>query len=163
MAEEQDRSAAETADAKPPKYVGWPPRATGTMQKWDDDYESRVETAREAQIQEDAKWRALCKDINVRDECKCRACHRRVNPGAFTMLHKPHHHHIVFASAGGADTLENVVTLCSACHDDVHVRRRLRIEGNAQIALAFFRLNTESADFYLWRQESAVGVFVGHD
>lgn len=133
------------------------------MQKWDVDYTTQVEDAREADTEENRQWRELCGRINVRDDCKCRACHRRVFPRAITMLHKPHHHHIVFASQGGPDTMENVCTLCSDCHDAVHVKRAMRVEGDAQVALAFFRLNAQAGSWYLWRQESRIGVFVEVD
>jgi hypothetical protein len=36
-------------------------------------------------------------------------------------------HHVVYKSAGGTDTANNLLTLCRKCHDDIHAGR-LRIE-----------------------------------
>jgi hypothetical protein len=36
-------------------------------------------------------------------------------------------HHIVYRSQGGTDDLDNLVTLCMKCHDDVH-GGRLKVE-----------------------------------
>ena len=46
-----------------------------------------------------------------RDNWHCRCCNRSdtLTP-----------HHIVFQSQGGTDDLDNLVTLCLKCHDDVH-------------------------------------------
>jgi hypothetical protein len=46
-----------------------------------------------------------------RDNWHCRSCHS-------TFGLQPHH--IKFRSQGGADTLDNLVTLCWICHRDVH-------------------------------------------
>jgi 5-methylcytosine-specific restriction endonuclease McrA len=53
-----------------------------------------------------------------RDNWHCRCCNRSdtLTP-----------HHIVFQSQGGTDDLDNLVTLCVKCHDDVH-EGRLKIE-----------------------------------
>jgi 5-methylcytosine-specific restriction endonuclease McrA len=57
------------------------------------------------------EYAALCKDILQRDHWKCRSCGSRNNL---------HCHHIIFRSQGGEDTMENILVLCSACHDGVH-------------------------------------------
>jgi hypothetical protein len=36
-------------------------------------------------------------------------------------------HHVIFKSAGGTDTPNNLLTLCRKCHDDIH-GGRLKIE-----------------------------------
>lgn len=46
----------------------------------------------------------------VRDEYRCRHC-RSANMTP---------HHLVWRSAGGHDTLDNLLTLCMRCHDAVH-------------------------------------------
>ncbi len=36
-------------------------------------------------------------------------------------------HHVIYRSAGGKDTADNLLTLCRKCHDDIHAGR-LRLE-----------------------------------
>lgn len=57
------------------------------------------------------EYTELCRDVLQRDGWKCRSCKSR------TALHC---HHIVFRSQGGEDTMENILVLCSACHDGIH-------------------------------------------
>lgn len=49
-----------------------------------------------------------------RDSWKCRNCSNRngLDP-----------HHVIFQSAGGPDTLNNLLALCRQCHDDIHAGR----------------------------------------
>jgi HNH endonuclease len=49
-----------------------------------------------------------------RDRWHCRCCNAT---GALTP------HHIVFKSQGGDDSLSNLITLCLACHSDIHEGR----------------------------------------
>jgi 5-methylcytosine-specific restriction endonuclease McrA len=46
-----------------------------------------------------------------RDDWHCRCCHTMngLDP-----------HHVVYKSFGGSDTLDNLLTLCRKCHDDIH-------------------------------------------
>jgi 5-methylcytosine-specific restriction endonuclease McrA len=53
-----------------------------------------------------------------RDGWHCRHCNRS------TMLTP---HHVVFQSQGGSDDLNNLLCLCTPCHDDIH-DGRMRIE-----------------------------------
>jgi hypothetical protein len=135
---------------------------TGTMFKH--VMPSRVEEAREAETAVAAHWRELCAYVNRRDELCCRACGRRVNPHAMSMLQKGHHHHVVYRSAGGQDTKENVCLLCSDCHSAEHVKRALSIEGNAEAA-PWLAISKRSADgrWYLWRQETGIRQYVEVD
>lgn len=48
-----------------------------------------------------------------RDGFKCKKCGRR------DTLHV---HHVEFRSQGGADSMDNLVTLCFQCHEKVHTR-----------------------------------------
>lgn len=57
------------------------------------------------------EYHALCKAILQRDNWKCRSCGMRSGVCC---------HHIVFRSQGGEDTPENILVLCSACHDGIH-------------------------------------------
>lgn len=49
--------------------------------------------------------------VFMRDGWKCRHCNNRAGL---------HPHHIVYRSAGGTDTMDNLVTLCWICHRAVH-------------------------------------------
>lgn len=63
----------------------------------------------------------IAKAVFNRDGWRCRHCNRgdTIDP-----------HHIIFRSAGGEDTLENLLTLCRKCHDDVHGGRlKIEIDG----------------------------------
>lgn len=52
--------------------------------------------------------------VYQRDDWHCRHCNcsSSLTP-----------HHVVFQSAGGSDTLDNLLTLCIKCHNDVHEGR----------------------------------------
>lgn len=65
--------------------------------------------------------KALARSCFRRDNWKCRHC------GNCTGLHP---HHVKYKSAGGADALDNLLTLCAKCHRDVH-DRYLKIEADA--------------------------------
>lgn len=60
--------------------------------------------------------------VLVRDGYACRKCgwsHGRWNPS------DPRHlelHHCEHHAAGGANTEENLITVCTVCHDDIHRR-----------------------------------------
>jgi 5-methylcytosine-specific restriction endonuclease McrA len=58
-----------------------------------------------------SEYRALCYAVLDRDGGKCRSCFSRNNL---------HVHHITFRSQQGADEADNLITLCSSCHDGVH-------------------------------------------
>ena len=57
------------------------------------------------------EYAVLCEMVLQRDGWKCRNCKSRNNLNC---------HHIVFRSQGGEDTPENILVLCSACHDGIH-------------------------------------------
>jgi 5-methylcytosine-specific restriction endonuclease McrA len=57
--------------------------------------------------------------VDARDGRRCRCCDRREG------LHK---HHLQFRSRGGADSADNLVTLCKFCHALLHARQ-LWIQG----------------------------------
>lgn len=58
-------------------------------------------------------YRKICEMVDERASpegyIRCEWCGKSV--GRF------HHHHIRFRSAGGSDTLENLILLCENCHD----------------------------------------------
>ena len=57
------------------------------------------------------QYALLVKQVLSRDEWRCRSCFSRNNL---------HVHHIIFRSQQGADEADNLITLCSSCHDGVH-------------------------------------------
>lgn len=74
-----------------------------------------------------AGYRQVCAAVDMRDGGTCRCC------GAWAGEAR-HHHHIVFRSQRGADTLDNILVLCARCHESVH-RHTLTITGNATTAV----------------------------
>lgn len=57
-----------------------------------------------------------------RDQYRCRQCnwnHKNSNP-ADKVRNLLELHHIEHHASGGSNTLENLITLCNVCHDDVH-------------------------------------------
>lgn len=117
---------------------------------------SRVDRALERKRADDAVWRECCRLVDARDHRTCRCCERRTNPDDVGLL-RGHRHHIVYRSAGGLDECRNVVTLCARCHDDEHVKRTLEIDGNADLALTFWKRD-ENDVWFIWRREVAVGL-----
>lgn len=120
------------------------------------DMKSRVDEAREKEAAEEAVWRFVCKLVDQRDGKACRCCDKRSDPEATGLLKRGHRHHLVYRSAGGTDTTDNLVTLCADCHNDEH-KNRLRIEGNPDVALIFFRQN-DAGSWYVVREEISVRV-----
>lgn len=57
------------------------------------------------------EWRKLKRRVHERDGYMCLACGRSEDDGV-----KLHADHIVRYADGGADTMENLQTLCNACH-----------------------------------------------
>ncbi len=56
-------------------------------------------------------YQALCEQVLRRDGWRCQTC------GSMTNLQV---HHIQWRSHSGDDAEENLITLCSACHDRIH-------------------------------------------
>jgi hypothetical protein len=68
--------------------------------------------------------------VDQRDGPCCRICGCYLQRGGLTILSRAHHHHITPRSLNGPTTPENLVRLCSKCHEDEH-RCRIRISGDA--------------------------------
>jgi len=56
-------------------------------------------------------YEQLCREVLQRDGWRCQAC------GSFTNLQI---HHKEFRSRSGDDSEDNLITLCSACHNNTH-------------------------------------------
>lgn len=120
------------------------------------DMETRVDVRLERDANADTNWRRVCRLVDQRDGRQCRCCDKRTNPDDVGLL-RGHRHHIVYRSACGPDATWNLVTLCHVCHNDELHRQRLRIEGNADDALCFWRKDGEG-DWYVSRRELAVRI-----
>jgi 5-methylcytosine-specific restriction endonuclease McrA len=84
----------------------------------------------------EAEYAVLKLYVLRRDNWRCRACRHRNNLSV---------HHVRFRSQQGADTPENLATLCSGCHDRIHIHLTLRVEGdNADVpgGMKFLRVIT---------------------
>lgn len=125
------------------------------------DEPSRLQMKRDKKAEAEANEREVYRTVNVRDAWRCRCCERACDPYVPDMLRRGHHHHIEYRSAGGATTTENVCLLCADCHGDEHAHR-LKIEGNADVALTFSARDQASGGYYVLKQELAVHV-VEHD
>jgi 5-methylcytosine-specific restriction endonuclease McrA len=110
------------------------------------DEPSRFERRKTRKAEAETTWRKVCGEVDTRDKLRCRVCGKRGDPDSVDLLRKLHRHHLVYRSAGGQDTLENLVSLCAQCHDDEH-RHRLKIEGTG-------------ARLTISRREAAGGWFV---
>ncbi len=68
------------------------------------------------------KLKGLYERVFERDERSC------VNPYCEGVSHDYEIHHVVYRSHGGDDSEHNLVTLCQACHRQVH-DGKLKIAG----------------------------------
>lgn len=92
---------------------------------------------RDARRDRERHLRDVYAKVAERDQRTCRCCGRQgtYGIGGEKALHR---HHIEYRSKGGADTVENLVTLCALCHALEHVARQLHIIGtNANQRLTF--------------------------
>lgn len=62
-------------------------------------------------------WDRLARQTKERDNWTCQHCGKQGGPLGSAELHA---HHRIPRSEGGDDTLDNLVTLCHSCHEDVH-------------------------------------------
>ena len=67
--------------------------------------------------------RVVYQEVDRRDDRRCRVC--AVRPLAIQR------HHVVYRSRGGRTTPSNLVSLCPACHAEVHAKT-LRLEGHTE-------------------------------
>jgi 5-methylcytosine-specific restriction endonuclease McrA len=118
---------------------------------------TRVDDAVTQERTDTAAWLALCRLVDGRDERSCRCCGKRTNADAVGLL-RGHRHHVIYRSAGGPNATWNLATLCASCHNEEHVKKTLHVEGNADLALRFWKRG-EDGELFLWRREIAVRVF----
>lgn len=119
------------------------------------DMPSRVDVKRVRKAEDRAAWAAVCKQVDARDQGRCRVCGRRCSPNAVGMLERAERHHIEYRSLGGEDYAYNVVTLCAGCHSDQH-RGVIDVRGNAHWGIEVWRKD-DDGQWYLSAREIAVG------
>lgn len=116
--------------------------------------EQRARRAEAAKLE-----REVNRAVDVRDRYLCRVCGAEADPGALDRLKRGHHHHIVFRSKQGEEHTRNKCLLCRTDHDAIHVKRVLEIEGDADVALTFWRRDKGSDEWYVWKREISPRVF----
>ena len=129
-----------------------------TLFKWDEDSRVDVQLSEEAAAAKNQ--RQVYAHVTAREENGCRICGVWCNPEAKTLLKKGHHHHVIYESAGGPTTVENVCLLCARCHNDEH-QHRIRIEGNAEGDpwLTLSKKHAVTKQWYVARQEIGVRIY----
>ncbi len=79
--------------------------------------------------------KTLARSCFLRDDWKCRHCGNRAGL---------HPHHVEYKSAGGADALCNLITLCAWCH-------RMHHDGHLKIEVVKLKANNVEVKF--WKQK----------
>lgn len=115
------------------------------------DMPSRYDVADRKAKDAHREWLDVCAAVDARDKGRCRCCGKRAPLNGVGVLERAHRHHIVYRSAGGADSASNLVLLCPRCHFDEHAHR-MKVEGNADEALTFFRKD-DAGGWFISRQE----------
>jgi hypothetical protein len=64
-----------------------------------------------------AEWQWKRREVIIRDDYECQECGAT---GAWKGSAELEVHHIELVAVGGSNTLDNLKTLCSDCHRDVH-------------------------------------------
>jgi 5-methylcytosine-specific restriction endonuclease McrA len=80
----------------------------------------------------DEKWPIVSKQCKARDGNKCTKC-----GNAGTKNNPLHSHHVVSKSHGGSDSLDNVRTLCSACHSQEKGHAHMKCKSKTRLNLPF--------------------------
>lgn len=88
-----------------------------------------------------AGYKKICRLADERDGERCVIC------GSHWGIH---HHHVIFRSAYGSDTIDNLVDVCARCHDvychgvkEKHWRNCLREYLNSEKCVEFERKNKD--------------------
>ncbi len=99
----------------------------------------------------DNEWYDLRVTIRKEDDNKCNICGAKYSN---TMLHV---HHIIPLSKFGSNHVNNLITLCEACHQKAHPDLQLNLPGNSTFVGkdAPHTLNQEAARQEAARQEAA--------
>jgi len=108
--------------------IAKPSRLARQVSKWQKQT-AKAKAKKAKDQQAERKWRALSAMVDHRDCGLCRVCgHLTFKAGDPRSIGQAHH--IVYRSAGGKDTMANLIHLCGQCHDDEH-QHRIAISGTA--------------------------------
>lgn len=128
--------------------------------KWDQP--SRVDQQLAAQAAEQANRDRVYAEVIEREHSRCRICNAYADRRAKTALKKGHPHHVIYESACGPTTVENVCWICATCHNEEHMHR-LKIEGNANDSpwLTLWKKDRlgvwgEVDQWFIWRRETGI-------
>jgi hypothetical protein len=70
------------------------------------------------------EWRKRREEALDRDNYTCQECSEPVGESANPHVKDAHVHHEEAKADGGSDALDNLTTLCSECHREIHGERR---------------------------------------
>ena len=116
------------------------------------DKPSRFDEKKLKQSAAEANWDKVKRLTFIRDDGRCRVCGQLISRNATNLLERADPHHIMRASKGRVDETWNIVWLCRADHDLVHVKRTLRIEGDADVAVSIWSLGDDGVWFELKKE-----------
>lgn len=105
----------------------------GASQKF--DLPSRLDEREADRKATEKARRDAYKAVEVRDQMTCRVCGRKVRKIATLHPDRLEHHHIDGRDVIDAESTKNICCVCKFCHDLRHLKRTLKIEGNANKTL----------------------------
>lgn len=112
------------------------------VSKW--EAKVRREGVKKAETRKEQRaWAELSAKVQARDKSTCRVCSCQTTPwGKGHPKYWTQVHHIVYRSAGGADSLQNCIVLCGLCHQAEH-EHRLSITGTSDALVVTGRREVE--------------------
>ncbi len=78
-----------------------------------------------------AEWRLTSLRVKTRDLGTCRICGLQTRSSGHP-AYLGAAHHLVWRSAGGPDTLDNLIWTCAACHEAIHAHL-VNVRGAADL------------------------------
>jgi hypothetical protein len=93
---------------------------------------SRLLEKAERRASEAAEMRACYRQVDQREEYRCRVTSVSVNPSSPSMLERGHHHHLIYRSRGGGHHTNNVVLVSAKTHLAIHAGE-IRLSGDADV------------------------------
>lgn len=121
-----------------------PSRQDAAERRYDRRQERRAEKRAEDRVIRQRRS-AVRVDAFRREQGRCRAYGVPLKLVTDNPYELAHSHHIVYRSAGGADSLDNCVILSPQAHRDEH-EHRLQIAGDPNGTLTFTKINPETGD-----------------
>ena len=89
----------------------------GQSKRMRKDWNAQVYASRPSmnEFYKSPEWRKLRRECFYRDGYICQRCDKRFKSDDLTA------HHIIPRIEGGSDTIENLISLCSPCHDFIEI------------------------------------------